>query len=154
MYIKEIKMVKSEDETVIKHVYEFNKYEIFSLHDSVIKSIVVKEQQLILTFEQGFYQTDDYGVLTNQLNDCKVVYGFDLDKNEDIYLSIIKYSRKRFKSITLDAFQKYLRNKNFEVLFEFRSDFLKAIMLTGNIGNYYFEFKIHDVKKITYIFNQ
>lgn len=146
-------MVINEDKTVTKYVYEFNKYESFSLHDSVIKSIVEKDQQLILTFEKGFYQTDDDGVLTNQLNNCKVIYDFNLDKNEDIYLSIIKYSNKTHKSITLDVFLKFLKKKSFEILFEFRSDFLKAIMLTGNIGNSYFEFKIHDVKKITYIFN-
>lgn len=146
-------MVINEDKAVKKYVHEFNKYESFSLHDSVIKSIVEKEQQLILTFEQGFYQTNDDGVLTNQLNNCKVIYDFNLDKNEDIYLSIIKYSNRRYKSITLDVFLKFLKKKSFEILFEFRSDFLKAIMLTGNIGNSYFEFKIHDVKKITYIFN-
>lgn len=146
-------MVINEDKTVTKYVYEFNKYESFSLHDSVIKSIVEKDQQLILTFEQGFYQTNDDGVLTNQLNNCKVIYDFNLDKKEDIYLSIIKYSNRRYKSITLDVFLKFLRKNSFEILFEFRSDFLKAIMLTGNIGKSYFEIKIHDVKKITYIFN-
>lgn len=50
-------MVINEDKAVKKYVHELNKYESFSLHDSVIKSIVEKEKQLILTFEQGFYQS-------------------------------------------------------------------------------------------------
>lgn len=138
----------------IKYTDPFVKYEQFSLHDSVIESMEIDNEQLILRFKEGFYLTNDDGFLEKQLNNCKIIYEFSFEENGEMYLSIVNYSNNKYKSVTFKSFLKFLKKAQFEVLFEFRSDFLKAVMLTGNIGRKYFEFKIHDIKKITYIYDE
>ncbi len=137
-----------------KYTDPFVKYEQFSLHGSVIESMEINNEQLIFHFKEGFYLTDDEGVLKKQLKHCKIIYDFSFEENGEMYLSIVNYSNNKYKSVTFKSFLKFLQKAQFEVLFEFRSDFLKAVMLTGNIGKKYFEFKIQDIKKITYVYNE
>lgn|SRR5690625_992543 len=137
----------------INYTDNFKKREEFSLHDSVVKEIKIENGQLSLYFKEGFYKTDQEGNLTEQKTNCKVIYDFLYEENIEINISIVKFTNRKYKTISFDSFLKILKNEELEVLFEFRSDFLKAVIITGNIGKNYFEFKIYDIKKITYLYD-
>lgn len=108
----------------------------------------INGEQLIFDFKEGFYSTNDEGILEKKLENCKLIYDFSFEENDEMYLSIIKYSDKKHKTISLKSFLKILEKKQFEVLFEFRSDFLKAVMLTGNIGKTTLNLKFMILKKL------
>lgn len=152
-------LIKYLDITLLKQQsksYNFDKYEHYCLHDSVISSINIINNQLIVLFKEGYYETDEDGVMTNELRDCKLIYTFDIENNEEIDFSIVQFYnyKNKYKSMTFNKFSKLINQNNFEVNFEYRLDFLKSIVLTGNIANKYYEFEFYNVKQMNYIFTE
>ena len=126
----------------------------YLLHDSSIDTIYLDGSNIYLNFNSGFF---DYK--HNQLENCKIIVTIkDLSKlNINSFINIKKTISKRkstvYKQILFADFEKMLLKNNFEIEAEYYSDFERAILLVGKVGNYGLEFKITDIDKLDFCFD-
>lgn len=127
----------------------------YQLHDSQINKIEFGEDTITFTFSQGFWATDEHGKMTEQLENCKIV--FEIDRNDvpiEDFISI-RVSKKggSYKNICLKKFIDLLKKSPFDVYMEYDCSFANRKMLQIH-SNYLLvraEVFIEEIKNIEYI---
>ena len=127
----------------------------YQLHDSQINQIELGENTIVFKFSQGFWNTDEQGKMTEQLENCEIV--FEIDRNDlpiEEFISV-RISKKGgcYKTVPLAKFVALLKKSPFDVYLEYDCDFASSKMLQvySNHLRIRAEIFIDDVKNTEYI---
>ena len=127
----------------------------YQLHDSQIEKIELGENAITLKFSQGFWTTDEYGKMTEQLKNCKIV--FEIDRNdvpiEDFVAIRVSKKGGVYKTVSLAKFVGLLKKSPFDVYLEYNCDFASSKMLQmySNALRICAEIFIEEIKNVEYI---
>ena len=127
-------------------MYFYNKG--YGLHDAKVSEIKVDGNKIILYFDKGIYLIDKNGKENKLTDRCKIVVRVKNEEWENC-IDIIRFHKKRYKSINLIDFNNLVTEFSFDVLDEFYSGFSKSIILFGYTGKYRIELNILDVDDIS-----
>ena len=120
----------------------------FLLHESSINGIDCENSELILNFNEGFWNTNH-----NQLKNCKIVISIkNLNSNNiDCFVSI--NGRGIFnRQISYSDFVKKIKKESFVIDVEYYSEFERSILLFGRILGKEYELKITDIQNLSFLF--
>ncbi len=127
----------------------------YQLHDSQISKIEINEDTITFIFSQGFWKTDEHGKMSEQLENCKIVFEIDTDDVPVEDFISIRISKKSgtYKTVSLEKFMRLLKRTPFDVYFEYNCDFANSKML--QIHSCYLciraEIFIEEIKRLEYI---
>ena len=130
---------------------------IYQLHDSQINKIELGENSIIFKFSQGFWATDERGKMSEQLNNCEIV--FVIDRNDvpiNDFISV-RISKKGglYRTVPLEKFFGLLRKYPFDVSREYDCSFAnsKMFQIYSNKLRIEAEIFIEEIKNIEYIYD-
>ena len=127
----------------------------YLLHDSQINKIELGKNTITLEFSQGFWATYEHGKMSEQLENCKIV--FEIDRNDvpiEDFISV-RISKKVgvYKTVSLAKFIDLLKKSPFDVYMEYDCSFANRKMLQIH-SNYLLvraEIFIEEIKNVEYI---
>ena len=127
----------------------------YLLHDSQINKIELGKNTITLEFSQGFWATYEHGKMSEQLENCKIV--FEIDRNnvpiEDFISIRISKKGGAYKTISLEKFMGLLKKSPFNVYLEYNCDFAssKMFQMHSNHLRVSAEIFIEEIKNMEYV---
>lgn len=132
------------------HEY-LNKY---SLHDSVMDSIKIINNDIIFCFQSGIYELNSLGKQTNLTMSCNMIVSIEslnIDKLWE-YIDIKRIYKGKVVDIDFLKFSILLNEHKWNLDMYFCSSFCNTILLKGYVSKYYYELSISNIKNIEFLF--
>ena len=129
----------------------------YQLHDSQINKLELGEDTITFIFSQGFWTADEHGKMSEQLENCKIV--FEIDRNnvpiEDFITIRISKKVGVYKTISLKKFIELLKKSPFDVYLEYNCDFAssKMLQIQSNHLRIYAEIFIHEIQNVEFVYD-
>lgn len=130
-----------------KIILNFEKY---GLHDATMNNVELYQDGLNLIFDNGIYLLDENGKEKNLTGKCNIelkISNFDC-KNILEKIEINRIYKRKISELNLEEFLKLLNKGNFEIEYNFVSNFNNIILLKGFIGKNKFEFLVSDIVEL------
>ena len=124
----------------------------FCLHDSAVSKIEFCDRDLLLTFSEGFWETDITGKMIRQKNNCKLRYKFKFAEDGERNLFVFKVSSKKKKEIKFSDFAEAVKKYGFRIYREFRCGFTAQIILEGNTAKGCYSILTEELEEVVYEF--
>ena len=127
----------------------------YQLHDSQINQIKLGKDTISLKFSEGFWATNEYGKMTDQLKNCELV--FEIDRNdvpiEDFITIRVSKKGGVYKTVSFAKFVNLLKKHPINVCLEYNCDFASSKMLQmhSNALRICAEIFIEKIKNVEYI---
>lgn len=116
------------------------------LHDSSIKSVSCDRSEIILTFEKGFRDSNH-----NLKSNCQLLICINNLNTQNVNCFVdIKVLNRFRRYVRFDSFVKMLQKSDFVVEVEYYSEFERALLLIGQLGDADILLKISDIEKISF----
>lgn len=132
--------------------YEYlNKY---SLHDSVVNSVEIVNNNIIFCFDSGIYKLNSFGKQTSLTTSCKMIIGIEnlnIEKSWE-YIDIKRIYKGKVVDIEFSKFSNLIHEHKWDLDIHFYSSFCNTILLKGYVSKYNFELSMSNVRKIEFLF--
>lgn len=122
----------------------------YGLHDTEITSVSAESDSISFLFADGVYLLDEKGRETTRTGKCELKIFFDYNVENTVFFS--KIAKNRIKEIDFDEFCKLLKKARFIINADYYSDFLKSILLIGNVDKFLIGIQMTDIKKAEFVF--
>lgn len=125
----------------------FKKY---GLHDTAINEIELCANGMKFIFNNGIYLLNENGKEKGLTEKCKIellISNFNFGEISE-NIEIFKIYKKKIYEINFQEFLKLLKQGNFEIKYNFVSNFNNTLLFKGFIGKNKFEFLISNIIEI------
>lgn len=128
----------------------------FGLHDTSVNNVEYIPDYIIFTLDSGVYFLNIDGKEIEKTSSCIIKIKISgLNENtlfQHIEIVKYKYNKRKIREIQFSDFTKMLEKNEFNIEFDYYSDFARSILLIGDVKDSAIVIRIEDIENIEFVF--